>query len=57
MAGTLAPWVGLDYNQVQTIVDSVFGEGKIVVTDGDVWCGLVSLTSFYKLGLRLSCTV
>ena len=57
MAGTLPPWVGLDYNQVQTVVDSVFGEGEIVVTDGDVWCGLVSFPSFYKHGLtRFSCT-
>lgn len=52
MAGTLPPWVGLDYGQVQTVVDSVFGEGKFVVTDGDVWCGLVSFLSFYKLGLE-----
>jgi len=57
MAGTLPPWVGLDYNQVQAVVDSVFGDGKIVVTDGDVWCGLVSFPSFYKLGLNISCTL
>ena len=57
MAGTLPPWVGLDYNQVQTVVDSVFGKGEIVVSDGDVWCGLVSFPSFYKHGLtRFSCT-
>ena len=57
MAGTLPPWVGLDYNQVQTVVDSVFGEGKFVVTDGDVWCGLVSFSSNTKLELRISCTM
>ena len=56
MAGTLPPWAGLDYNQVQTVVDSVFGDGEIVVTDGDAWCGLVSKFTFlYKLGLRISC--
>ena len=49
MAGTLPPWVGLDYQQVQTIVDSVFGEGEHIVTDSDVWCGLVSFPIFYNL--------
>lgn len=50
-AGTLAPWAGLDRKQVQKIVDVVFGEGEYVVEDGDVWCGLVSIsiifTSYY----------
>ena len=41
-AGTLAPWAGLNHEQVQNIVDVVFGEGEFVVEDGDVWCGLVS---------------
>ena len=45
-AGTLAPWAGLNHEQVQTIVDIVFGEGKFVVADGDVWCGLVG---FFKI--------
>jgi hypothetical protein len=30
---------------VQKIVDVVFDEGKFVVDDGDVWCGLVSFFS------------
>ena len=41
-AGTLAPWAGLDHEQVQNIVDVVFGQGSFIVEDGDVWCGLVS---------------
>lgn len=49
-AGTLAPWAGLNHEQVQKIVDDVFGQGKFVVEDGDVWCGLVSFfNNLYKL--------
>ena len=48
-AGTLTPWAGLDHEQVQEIVDIVFDQGKFLVTDGDVWCGLVSFLIFYKI--------
>ena len=55
-AGTLAPWVGLDHNQVQMVVDIVFGNEKIVVTDGDV-CGLISFPFSYNIELRFFCSV
>ena len=56
-AGTLAPWAGLDHNQVQIVVDIVFGNGKIVVTDGNVWCGLISFPFSYNIELRFFCSV
>lgn len=41
-AGTLRPWSGLSCEQVQELVDGVFGERMHVIRDDDVWCGLVS---------------
>lgn len=45
-AGTITPWAGLDHDQVQKIVDDVFGEGKYKVKEGDAWCGLVGVFFF-----------
>ena len=56
-AGTLAPWAGLNHEQVQKIVDAVFGQGKFVVADGDVWCGLVSFLKIIRFLLTFPCHV
>ena len=53
-AGTITPWAGLDHDQVQKIVDDVFGEGKHVVKEGDAWCGLASIFLFICFHLILS---
>ncbi|KAG6839324.1 hypothetical protein C0991_003651, partial [Blastosporella zonata] len=40
-AGTKAPWAGLTTGDIQAIVDKVFGEDEHLVTENDVWCGLL----------------
>ena len=52
-AGTVTPWAGLDQDQVQKIVDDVFGEGEHVVKEGDAWCGLVSIFPFICIRLNI----
>ena len=53
-AGTLAPWAGLNHKQVQKIVDAIFGQGKFVVADGNVWCGLVSFSEIISTSFHLT---
>ena len=52
-AGTITPWAGLDHDQIQKIVDDVFGEGEHVVKEGDAWCGLASIFLFICFHLIL----
>ncbi|KAG6838529.1 hypothetical protein C0991_010893, partial [Blastosporella zonata] len=57
-AGTKAPWAGLTTGDVQAIMDKVFGEDEHLVTENDVWCGLISYrlndwrASFGQNGLK-----
>ncbi|KAG6822793.1 hypothetical protein H0H92_012585, partial [Tricholoma furcatifolium] len=41
-AGTLAPWTNLSTNELQELVDEVFGTGTYTVEAGDAWSGLAS---------------
>ncbi|KAJ7255148.1 hypothetical protein C8J57DRAFT_1518076 [Mycena rebaudengoi] len=41
LAGTLPPWMGLSVNQIQTIVDKVFGNSVHKVTADTTWVGLI----------------
>ncbi|THU99748.1 hypothetical protein K435DRAFT_964324 [Dendrothele bispora CBS 962.96] len=40
-AGTLLPWTGLDTEDHQVILNTVFGEGTFVTDGKDVWDGLL----------------
>lgn len=40
-AGTLNPWNTLSVRQIQDLVDEVYGNGQYVVTEDNVWFGLV----------------
>jgi hypothetical protein len=48
-AGTLLPWASLTVEQVQELVDLVFGVGQYKVDQATAWCGLVSLLSAPEL--------
>ena len=43
-AGSLDPWENLTVEQIQSIVDDVFGKEKYKVTGDGVWYGLVGVT-------------
>jgi hypothetical protein len=43
VGASLNPWENLDIDDLQEIIDSVFGEGKYKVSDDGPWYGLVSL--------------
>lgn len=46
LAGSLSPWEGLSREQVQKLVDKIYGPGEYSVQDGpmDPWTPLVSHT-------------
>jgi len=43
-AGTLDPWSNLNVDEVQTIVDCVYGTGRFEVKEDGPWLGLVCIT-------------
>lgn len=44
-------WSELGFQQIQTLVDEVYGPGSYIIEANDVWCGLVSneIHSFHSL--------
>jgi|SRR5882762_10381575 len=53
LAGSLSPWEGLSKEQVQKVVDKVYGSAQYTVQDApiDPWAPLVSRTFAEHLGL------